>query len=85
MKNIIATEYSVKMFAATCVQKPRVSATFQSAGSARRSQARMVVRASAAAADEVPSPEKRGLMNLLLLGAIGAPVRRKGENSMWIG
>jgi len=34
----------------------------------------MFVRAAAMAADDVPSPEKRGLMNLLLAGAVGLPV-----------
>lgn len=34
----------------------------------------MVVRAASVAAEDVPSPEKRGIMNLLLLGAIGLPV-----------
>jgi hypothetical protein len=47
----------------------------------------LVVRASAAAG-EVPSPEKRGTMNLILAGGIGLPVaglagpvrrRRRGE------
>ena len=39
-----------------------------------QARAPVVVRASAAAAGEVPSPEKRNIMNLLLLGAIGLPV-----------
>jgi len=33
----------------------------------------MVARAAAVAAEDVPTPEKRQLMNLLLLGAVGAP------------
>lgn len=34
----------------------------------------VLVRASAAAAGEVPSPEKRTTMNLILAGGIGLPV-----------
>lgn len=60
----------------TSVQKP--TAAFRATGATqRRPHARMVVRAATIAAEDVPSPEKRGLMNLLLLGAIGAPVREE--------
>jgi hypothetical protein len=43
---------------------------------ARSSVARkpVLVRAAAAAAGEVPSPEKRTTMNLILAGGIGLPV-----------
>jgi hypothetical protein len=43
---------------------------------ARSSVARkpVVVRAASAAAGDVPSPEKRGTMNLILAAGIGAPV-----------
>lgn len=70
------------MMAATSVmQKPSVKATFSAARPQARPQARMVVRAASIAAEDVPSPEKRGIMNLLLLGAVGAPVR---GDVMWI-
>ena len=39
---------------------------------ARRSA--LVVRAASASAGEVPTPEKRTTLNLLLAGAIGLPV-----------
>jgi cytochrome b6-f complex iron-sulfur subunit len=34
----------------------------------------VAVRAAAVAAEDVPTPEKRSIMNLLLAGAIGLPV-----------
>lgn len=66
------------MLTSVSIQKPCVAQTaaLRAAPVARRAaSARMTVRAAAAAAEDVPSPEKRGIMNLLLLGAIGAPVR----------
>lgn len=65
------------MLTTVSIQKPCVAQTaaLRAAPVARRVSARMTVRAGAAAAEDVPSPEKRGIMNLLLLGAVGAPVR----------
>lgn len=66
-----------------------VNATFQRPAvnvknAPRSRRANLVVRAAAAAADEVPSPEKRTIMNLLLAGAIGLPVRRL-RSMTWFG
>ena len=63
------------MLASTRVQRTSFSADVRSKA-ATRVQARspMVVRASSIAAEDVPSPEKRGIMNLLLAGAVGLPV-----------
>ena len=63
------------MLASTRVQRTSFSATVRT-NAAGRVQARspMVVRAASIAAEDVPTPEKRGLMNLLLAGAIGLPV-----------
>jgi len=65
------------MLSTAAIQKPCASqvAALRAAPKAPRATARMSVRAASAAVDDVPSPEKRGIMNLLLLGAIGAPVR----------
>jgi hypothetical protein len=66
------------MLATTSIQKPCAAQTaaLRAAPVARRAaSARMSVRAASVAAEDVPSPEKRGIMNLLLLGAVGAPVR----------
>ena len=66
------------MLATTSIQKPSAAQTaaLRAAPVARRAvSARMSVRAASVAAEDVPSPEKRGIMNLLLLGAVGAPVR----------
>jgi cytochrome b6-f complex iron-sulfur subunit len=41
---------------------------------AKPARAAVVVRSSAVAAEDVPTPEKRTIMNLLLAGAIGLPV-----------
>lgn len=63
------------MLASTRVQRTSFSADVRSKA-ATRVQARspMVVRASAVAAEDVPTPEKRTIMNLLLAGAVGLPV-----------
>lgn len=52
------------------MKQTRVQAT-RAAAPARKP---VLVRASAAAAGEVPSPEKRTAMNLILAGGIGLPV-----------
>ena len=51
-------------------------AVFQPRRAAAKPSARasFVVRSSAVAAEDVPTPEKRTIMNLLLAGAIGLPV-----------
>lgn len=58
--------------AAMTAFKPSRVAGFQAAKAPRPVRASMVVRAASASA-EVPSMEKRVLMNWLLLGAVGAP------------
>jgi len=63
------------MLANTRVQRPSFSATVRSNVPSRvQARSPLVVRAAAVAAEDVPSVEKRGIMNLLLLGAIGLPV-----------
>jgi len=76
--NLFKNFIQIIMLTTVSIQKPCVAQTaaLRAAPVARRVSARMTVRAGAAAAEDVPSPEKRGIMNLLLLGAIGAPVRR---------
>ncbi len=59
------------MLTSVQIQKPVVASQFASKR-APISRASRVVRAASIAAEDVPTPEKRGLMNLLLLGAIGA-------------
>ena len=65
----------VAMLASTRVQRTSFSANVRS-NAVSRVQARspMVVRAGAVLAEDVPTPEKRTIMNLLLAGAIGLPV-----------
>mmetsp|Transcript_7024 Transcript_7024/g.19317 ORF Transcript_7024/g.19317 Transcript_7024/m.19317 type:complete len:209 (-) Transcript_7024:54-680(-) len=60
------------MLTSVQIQKPVVASQFARKG-ARISRTSRVIRAASIAAEDVPTPEKRGLMNLLLLGAIGAP------------
>ena len=57
---------------ALSMKQTRVQAT--RAAQATRARKPVLVRASAAAAGEVPSPEKRTTMNLILAGGIGLPV-----------
>lgn len=59
------------MLTSVQIQKPVVASQFARKG-ARISRTSRVIRAASIAAEDVPTPEKRGLMNLLLLGAIGA-------------
>jgi hypothetical protein len=68
----------ITMLSTVSIQKPcAVQTAALRASPSRRvaRSARVSVRAASVAAEDVPSPEKRGIMNLLLLGAIGAPVR----------
>jgi len=57
---------------ALSMKQTRVQAT--RATQATRARKPVMVRASAATAGEVPSPEKRTTMNLLLAGGVGLPV-----------
>ena len=72
-----AVKYSVQvnryitMLTSVQIQKPVVASQF-ARKNARISRASKVIRAASIAAEDVPTPEKRGLMNLLLLGAVGA-------------
>lgn len=77
LHNLFKNFIHIIMLTSVSIQKPCVAQTaaLRAAPVARRVSARMTVRAGAAAAEDVPSPEKRGIMNLLLLGAVGAPVR----------
>ena len=59
------------MLTSVQIQKPVVASQF-ARKRATISRASRVIRAASIAAEDVPTPEKRGLMNLLLLGAIGA-------------
>jgi hypothetical protein len=51
---------------------PRVAP--RAAKNPRVARRAVAVRAAAVAAEDVPTPEKRSIMNLLLAGAIGLPV-----------
>ena len=53
-------------------QRPAVNAT----NAPRSRRAHLAVRAAAVAAEDVPTPEKRNIMNLLLAGAVALPVCR---------
>jgi hypothetical protein len=68
--------FSNKMLAAsTRVQRPTFTANVAKQTKLQPRRVSVAVRAAAITADDVPTPEKRTIMNLLLLGAVGAPVR----------
>jgi hypothetical protein len=62
------------MIASTRVQRTSFSATQAKASVRVQARSPMVVRAASIAAEDVPTPEKRSTMNLLLAGAVGLPV-----------
>ena len=62
------------MIASTRVQRTSFSATQAKASVRVQARSPMVVRAAAVAAEDVPTPEKRTTMYLLLAGAVGLPV-----------
>lgn len=62
------------MIASTRVQRTSFNATQAKASVRVQARSPMVVRAASIAAEDVPTPEKRTTMNLLLAGAVGLPV-----------
>ena len=71
----LVPETMASVMSSVRVQRSSFSASVRSKAAVKvQARAPMVVRAAAIAAEDVPSPEKRDIMNLLLLGAVGLPV-----------